>query len=128
MSEPLNHHVSYELQMLFGTRAGMKTLMESVAIPELVPGANNGQFLFNVLHEDFCLHAWNLIVYFDGLYPKDDNIRRILKMIDTQIVTLIPEHRTAKADEKISQEDRDALFDHVMALVKEKLGVQVGIQ
>jgi hypothetical protein len=124
----LNHHVSYELQMLFGSRAAMKTIMGGIETPEFVPNANNGQFLFNVLHEDFCLHAWNLIVYFDGQNPKDDNIRRILKMINTQIITLIPEHRTAKADEKISQEDRDTLFDHVMALVKEKLGIQVGIQ
>ena len=52
----------------------------------------NGQFLVNILHESFCVHAWNLIEYFGqgtASYPtSDETIRPYMIKINNQVLTL----------------------------------------
>ena len=113
-----NEHVDYEWQMLKACRYVLNVLRKgSVLLSPLIPGSEdqNGEFLFNIVHEDYCVHARNLMCWaYDGhdkLMP--DDIATICGKIDAQITTLVPGSRTSKVEEKINQAEREVLFEHL---------------
>src|SRR5277367_253397 len=63
--------------------------------------------MFNMYHESFCIHAYNLINWFGG--PTED-IREVYQAIVDQILTLGP-NRTEKIGKKISINERNALYN-----------------
>lgn len=118
----MNEHVNYELQMLEACYVTLKRLSQGMMIPAMIPGGEkaNGQFFFNMVHEDFCVHARNLLLwYYAGGLVMPQEIAFIKEKINDQIVTLIPDFRTSKIEEKIGDEDRATLYEHIKNLMDE---------
>jgi hypothetical protein len=114
-----NEHVSYEWQMLQACYHVLQKLNKGMMIPLMISGGEqaNGQFFFNMVHEDFCLHARNLINWKHSLeydvMGYDFTLASIMKKVEDQIVTLDVERRTAKVEEKISDYDRKFLYEYI---------------
>lgn len=118
----MNEHVRYEWQMLGACYFTLKRLSKGMMIPDMIPGGEeaNGQFFFNMVHEDFCLHARNLLLwYYAGGLVMPQEIAFIKQKITDQIVTLVPEFRTTKVEEKIGDADRETLYEHIKNIMDE---------
>jgi len=96
-----DEHAVYEYSMLKGC---YKLLSEGI----------NDAFTFNVLHESFCIHAYNLIGYLRTpklipIHPLDD----LEDKINNQVLTLT-ENRTSNFDEKLQNADREYLYNWIV--------------
>lgn len=89
-SDISNEHFQYECGML-------------QSIGNLIPQILGKGLIFNIYHQAFCTHAWNLLNFLDA--PKDESLARdrekYLEMIRNQILTLDFDKRTGNFDEKI---------------------------
>src|ERR1700722_11230573 len=104
-----NEHVAYEFAML---DAVYITLQQ-----RNLPSSLSQQFWINVLHESFCVHAWNLIGWIvedtNDPFVVEDKVDGILEKIADQILSL-GTGRTALFEEKLKDDDRTFIYHWIM--------------
>lgn len=101
-----NHHVTYEFNMLKLCYDATQNFGDYFGTQQ--------KFLFNCFHESFCVHAWNLIKWFEGdEWHTNSEIEPYMSKIKEQILSL-GGGRTTELERKLGSPERTFIYEWIM--------------